>query len=431
MRRVLVRTFGCKLNQYESQSIFESFASRGYRFAEHQTLADIHVVNTCSVTARTDSEARQFVRRARRANPGALIVVTGCYAQRAPSEIAKIEGVGLIAGNAEKPCLPRLIESLAPGGHAEVARDGIGTAAGTLRCGPESQRRSRALVKIQDGCGGSCSYCVVPHVRGRSRSELPERIVDEVRLLEAAGFREVVLTGARVGSYGKDLGGDESLEYLLKRLLCSSRDVRFRLSSIEAFELGGSLLDLVAEEERICAHFHVPLQSADKEVLCAMRRPYTSADYADSILALKSARPDACIGADVMTGFPGESESAFAETHRFIEGLPLSYLHVFPFSRRPGTDAWSMRAQCSDSSKRTRAASLRALGERKRTDFLHSQLGTVHDVILEREIGRGRFTGSTGNYVRVEVTAEGHTRGEMVRVRTSSGGNGRLLGETC
>jgi threonylcarbamoyladenosine tRNA methylthiotransferase MtaB len=431
MRRVLVRTFGCKLNQYESQFISESFASRGYCLAVDEVQADIHVINTCSVTARTDSEARQFIRRALRANPGALIVATGCYAQRAPSEIAEIGGVGLVAGNAEKSCLPRLVEELSPCTQGAVERAGSGAAVGALRCGPESQRRSRALVKIQDGCDGSCSYCVVPSVRGKSRSEPPERIAEEVGLLEAWGFREVVLTGARVGSYGSDLGEGHSLENLLKRLLDSSDGLRFRLSSLEPLEIGTSLLELVAGEERVCAHFHVPLQSADEDTLCAMQRPYSPSEYSAVIRAIRSLCPEACIGADVMAGFPGEGESAFAETHEFIDGLPLSYLHVFPFSRRPGTDACSMQSQCPDSSKRTRAAALRALGQRKKIEFIESQTGTVQDVVLEKEIEKGVFTASTGNYLRVEVKAEGRTRGERIRIKTRSGGNGRLVGEPC
>jgi len=431
MRRVLVRTFGCKLNQYESQFISESFATSGHCLTEDESLADIHVINTCSVTARTDSEARQFIRRALRANADALIVATGCYAQRAPWEIAKIGGVGLVAGNAEKSRLPRLVETFPRDGPVSVQVADTGAAIGALRCSPDFQRRSRALVKIQDGCDGSCSYCVVPSVRGSSRSEPPERIVEEVGRLEASGFREVVLTGARVGSYGRDLGENHSLESLLRTLVDSSDSTRFRLSSLEPLEVHTSLLRLVAEEERICAHFHVPLQSADEENLSAMQRPYSPAEYADRILAIKRLCPDACIGSDVMAGFPGEGESAFERTYDFIASLPLSYLHVFPFSRRPGTRAWSMERQCPDSVKRARAAALRKLGQMKRSEFIESQIGTVHDVILEKEIEQGVFTSSSGNYLRAHVKASGRTRGEAMRVRMYGRLNGKLIGKPC
>ncbi|UCF78086.1 MAG: tRNA (N(6)-L-threonylcarbamoyladenosine(37)-C(2))-methylthiotransferase MtaB [Candidatus Eiseniibacteriota bacterium] len=431
MRRVLVRTFGCKLNQYESQFIAESFASAGHRLVADESLADIHVLNTCSVTARGDSEARKFIRRAARTSPGTLIVVTGCYAQRAPWEVAGIEGVGLVAGNAEKSRLPRLVESLAEERAKVVHVDGTGSASGPLRCGPEFQKRSRALVRIQDGCDGACSYCVVPSVRGGSRSVPGRQILEEVVELQARGFREVVLTGARIGSYGQDLEGKYSLESLLRALLAATGELRLRLSSIEPPELGAQLLELVAGEERVCSHFHVPLQSGDREVLGAMRRVYSPAEYAERVRAVKSACPDACIGADVMAGFPGEDEIAFLRTCELIEALPLSYLHVFPFSRRPGTDACSMNGQLAESVKKGRAAILRELGAAKRREFEESQLGTVRVAILESEAGDGNFVASTENYLKVLVHEDGHSRGDKVRVRIRRLPGGELFGEAC
>jgi threonylcarbamoyladenosine tRNA methylthiotransferase MtaB len=420
MRRVLVRTLGCKLNQYESQFISESFASRGYALSTDESLADVQIVNTCSVTARADSEARQLIRRSLRAAPGALVVVTGCYAQRAPYEVAEMGGVGLVAGNAEKSSLPLLIDQLEAGVGDSIRVGKTRSAAGAFRCGPDFQTRSRALVKIQDGCNGSCSYCVVPSVRGAARSESPERIAEEVRLLEARGFSEVVLTGARVGSYGDDLSEAHCLESLLQMLLSSTVRMRFRLSSLEPAELDGPLLDVFGRE---------PMQSADEQTLLAMHRPYSPADYSDSIRAIKVRRPDACIGADVMVGFPGEGESAFARTYETIESLPLSYLHVFPFSRRPGTAAWSMGQQCSESARKKRAAALRTLGRRKKLEFMDSQVGSIQDVILEKQIAPGIFTATASNFLRVRVRTDRASRGEALRVRTQGRMDGMLGAE--
>lgn len=289
MRRVLVYTFGCKLNQYDSQVISESFVSQGYESARDLLGADVCVVNTCSVTARSDYEARQLIRRVHRANPGALILVTGCYAERAPDEVARVTGAKVVAGNSEKNSLPRFVEGLLGSARSEqpssVPSKSEAKDADCLCFQPsaEFQRRSRALLKIQDGCDGSCSYCVVPSVRGRSRSVSLETIQKQVKTLENSGFNEVVLTGARIGSYGRDLGKSVSLDGLLKALLEATNKARFRLSSLEPLEIGNSLLDLLAHEERICRHFHVPLQSGDEGILRTMGRPYTPNQYVEKI----------------------------------------------------------------------------------------------------------------------------------------------------
>ena len=407
MRRVLVYTFGCKLNQFDSQAISESFASEGYLHASDATEADVCVVNSCSVTARSDYQTRQLVRRVHRANPGALILVTGCYAERAHEEVARVEGVGMVVGNSGKSSLPRFVEDSSAG-----AGKRVGSAC--AQHAPVFPRRSRALVRIQDGCDAFCSFCIVPYVRGRSRSEQVSAVKERVTELESSGFNEIVLTGARIGSYGKDLGEDASLVGLLEALLSSTRRTRFRLSSLEPLEISDSLLDLVGREKRICRHFHVPLQSGDKNVLEGMRRPYSPGDYAERIESIKSRFPDACIGSDVIVGFPGESDGAFESTRSLIERLPLSYLHVFPFSRRPGTRAWSMDEEPASSLKRTRARVLRELGAKKRSDFAESQVGALAEVVLEEEVEPDLFRGTTGNYLKVLVRAEGGKAREAV-----------------
>ena len=431
MRRVFVGTFGCKLNQYDSQVISESFASKGHELTSDMLAADVCIVNTCSVTARSDYEARQLVRKINRANPRALILVTGCYAQRAPHEVARIDGVGLVAGNAEKSSLSGLVESWQATGEGETEVGSAGGGPERTISGPGFQRRSRALVKIQDGCDGCCSYCVVPSVRGRSRSEPVELIRKQVESLEAAGFAEVVLTGASVGSYGNDLGNGQSLEGLLRVLLTTATELRVRLSSIEPGEITASLVESVAREERVCRHFHVPMQSGDAAILRAMRRPYSPDEYAEKIQAIHSSFPDACLGSDVIVGFPGESEAAFEKTCELIERLPLSYLHVFPFSRRPGTQAWQMGLEPTHSVKRARARVLRELGARKRSVFVESQMGVLAEAVLEEEVEPGLFRGTTGNYLRVLVRAQGKKPRDAIRVRVIGRADGNLLAQAC
>jgi len=437
MRRVLVDTFGCKLNQYDSQVISESFASNGYELTSDILAADVCVVNTCSVTARSDYEARQLIRKMHRANPGALILVTGCYAQRAPNEIGLVKGVRFVTGNAEKSSLPRFVESLCACAEtgtelsSSLAVLGQDAARDRASCVSASQLRSRALVKIQDGCNASCSYCVVPSVRGRSRSEPLETIQERVKTLESSGFREAILTGARIGSYGLDLGEGHSLEGLLRALLSITDGLRFRLSSLEPGEIGASLIDYVVREKRVCRHFHLPLQSGDPEILVSMGRPYSPNEYAERIQTIHSRLPDTCFGSDVIVGFPGESERAFRNTYALIEKLPLSYLHVFPFSRRPGTRAWHMKQEPSRAVKKTRGRALRELGMRKKSAFIESQIGTFAEVVLEEEVEAGLFKGTTGNYLKVLVRTDGKRVRDSIPVRIARRTGETLVAQAC
>jgi len=429
MRQVLVRTFGCKLNQYDSQLITESFARSGYAVAKDPATADVLVVNTCSVTARSDYQARQLVRRALRSGTRPLVVVTGCYSQRAPQEIATIEGVGLVTGNVEKASLPRLVEGVEPGDGVTAVSppDERPCAAG---CGPGFQRRARALVKVQDGCDSSCTYCVVPSVRGKSRSVSAREVLREVAVLRESGYREIVLTGARLGSY-RERGEDGlSLAGLVRALAAAGGDFRMRLSSLEPGEVTRSLLDAAADD-RVCPHFHVPLQSGDDDVLRAMRRPYSASDYSECVLAIRRELPHACVGADVIVGFPGESEARFAGTYELAERLPLAYLHVFPYSGRPGTAAFAMPGQVPAAVKKERVRALMELSARKRREFALSCAGRVETAVLEEELAEGRWTATTGNYLRVRVRSAGGATGEAVRVRIRGFEDDGLAADVC
>ncbi len=431
MRQVLVRTFGCKLNQYDSQLITESFARSGYAIATDPVRADVWVVNTCSVTARSDYQARQLVRRALRSGGRPLVVVTGCYAQRAPEEIAGIEGVRLVTGNAEKASLPRLVDGL------ERVSCCTGTVSKTQErpceagCGPQFQRRARALVKVQDGCDSSCAYCVVPAVRGGSRSVRAGEVLREVGALCDGGYREVVLTGARVGSYGDDAAQGLRLAGLVQALKGLRSDFRIRLSSLEPGEITRPLLEAAADADRVCAHFHVPLQSGDDAVLRVMQRPYTASEYAERVMAIRRELPRASVGADVIVGFPGETEECFSSTYRLVERLPLAYLHVFPYSRRPGTAAFGMRGQIPAVVKKTRVRALLQLGAMKKTQFALSAAGSFETAVLEEKVGEDCWTATTGNYLRVRVRRAGSAAGEAVRVRIHGMEDGWLSAEAC
>ncbi|MFH0778291.1 MAG: tRNA (N(6)-L-threonylcarbamoyladenosine(37)-C(2))-methylthiotransferase MtaB [Candidatus Eisenbacteria bacterium] len=421
MRRAFVATFGCKLNQCESQAISEKLASKGFVLCAAPGRADVVIINTCSVTGQSDRQARQAIRSLHRSAPGACLVVTGCYAERAPHEISSLPGVALVAGNAEKAHLHETIGSLEAG-------------AATLpptrsSSGRESPARARALVKIQDGCDSACTYCVVPQVRGASRSVSRPAILGEISSLRRRGFREIVLTGARIGCYGREEGRKGGLVNLLQEILRGVPDVRLRLSSLEPGEVADSLLELVRGERRMCRHFHVPLQSGSDAVLRAMGRPYSAGEYAERIGKIHSRLPDACVGTDVIAGFPGETDVDFDKTVRLIERLPVSYLHVFPFSERPGTPAGAMGPVVERSCRKQRAAELRALGERKRTRFVESQIGSVQEAIVEGPAGPGLFKATTGNYLRLLVRGASLLPRQMIEVQIKDTADGRVCAE--
>jgi threonylcarbamoyladenosine tRNA methylthiotransferase MtaB len=342
--------------------------------------ADVVVVNTCTVTARADQEARQLVRSIARRAPGAKIVVTGCYAQRAPGEVAAIAGVSAVVGMAERERIEEYVGSL-PAAPVPIPLL-VGPARPKRPLAPSSPvhfGRTRALLKIQDGCDAFCTYCVVPYVRGRSRSlPLDEALRQGSRLLEA-GFHEIVLTGADLGSYGADLGEPALLPRLVERLLRLGPSHRVRVSSIEPDKVPPALVEMIGTEDRLCPHLHLPLQSGSDTILTAMRRRYRARDYA-ALLARVAARGTVGIGADVIVGFPGEGAGEFEATRRFIADLPLAYLHVFRYSPRPGTKAASIPAPAAS---RDRAEALRGLGDAKRRAFFRSLVGTTRPVLAE------------------------------------------------
>jgi threonylcarbamoyladenosine tRNA methylthiotransferase MtaB len=404
-----------------------SLGAAGWSEAEPGEAPDMVVVNTCTVTARADQEARQLIRRLSREHPGARLVVTGCYAQRAPGEVAALPGVTDVVGMTERD---RLADTLAGLGRIAVgparARRPFAAAGATEGAAPISFGRTRALLKVQDGCDSFCSYCVVPYVRGRSRSlPLTEAMAQARRLLQS-GFHEIVLTGADLGAYGNDLGRRGLLAELIETILDLGEEHRVRISSIEPNKVDPALIALAKRERRLCRHFHLPLQSGSAAVLRAMRRPYAPRDY-ERLVDRLAGGGRAAIGADVIVGFPGEGDADFEETLRFVDRLPITHLHVFRYSPRPGTRA-EAEPRATEAVARERAARLRALGEAKRDAFHASLVGSVLSGLPERGEGAdGACVAMTDLYAPVRLARRPAARG-IVPVRVDAFQDGALRG---
>lgn len=394
-------TFGCKVNQHDSAALAQILEAQGWQPAAVRESPELVLVNTCTVTARADQEARQVIRRLHREHPRAALLVTGCYAQRAPGEVAALPGVRGVCGNQEKGRLAELLTALERGRtFLEVQSFSSG-----VTFAPFFPRRfpghTRAFLKIQEGCSHGCAYCIVPQVRGGSRSLAPAGVEAALAELEAAGFAEVVLTGIDLGQYGRDLTPQESLAGLLRRLAARPLPFRLRLSSLEPQEVSEELTDALAALPEVCPHFHLPLQSGSAQVLAAMGRPYSPERFRELARDLLAPFPDAALGLDILVGFPGEGPEDFAATYELVESLPVAYLHVFPFSPRPGTPAAELKPLPVPEVRR-RAARLRQLGHRKRTAFYQAQVGKVGEVLVERPAPRpGWLVGLSRNYLRV------------------------------
>ena len=399
--RVSIETHGCKLNQADSELLARRFAKAGYLVVGPSEPADIHVVNTCTVTHVADSKARQSLRAARRRNSSCLVVATGCYAQRAPQELAALEGVGLVVGNSEKA---RLVEKVLEARGEETVPCSVGD--DNLSTGLVSREsgRTRAMVKIQEGCNQVCSYCIVPKVRGRERSIPPDILLGQVRERVDEGYKEVVLTGTQLGSYGFDLAGTD-LKSLLELLLRGSGVERLRVSSLQPQEITRKLLELW-DDPRLCPHFHMPLQSGCDEVLKKMRRRYDTDQYAQAAEQIRANVSGVAITADVIVGFPGEDDSRYRESFRFAKKMGFASMHVFPYSVRPGTSAAYMGPKIDERTKRERMEEMLSLSREQASAFRRSCIGTTRQVLWERTDVRGGMPvhlGLTDNYLKVHT----------------------------
>lgn len=428
MQTVSFHTLGCKLNSAETSTIGKEFVDRGFSVVEFGEPADVCVINTCSVTARADRECRQIVRRALRTSPNPFVVVTGCYAQLQPDEVASIKGVDLVLGAREKFEIFDYLGGMEKKLYPHIAVSKIDT---VESFGPsftsDGSDRTRAFLKVQDGCDYNCSFCTIPLARGASRSQAVDQCVDQARELARRGFKEITLTGVNVGDYGRKSGTD--LLHLLQELVRVDGLHRIRISSIEPNLLTDEIIELVASEERMCRHFHIPLQSGSDEILGGMRRRYTSVQYANLVQKIRRRIPECGIGADVIVGFPGETDDHFAATLEFIEELPVTYLHVFTYSERPNTPAAARNNHIEPKVRFKRNGILRNLGLKKKHAFYTHHIGKEVQVLTEGDVEGELRYGFTDNYIRVAVPATGTLPNELVAVRISAVRNDVCLGE--
>lgn len=423
-RRLSVVTVGCKANFADSAGILSQASRAGFSVVPPGAPADVLVVNSCTVTHRADRDSRAVARRLRRENPGAVIVLTGCYAETSPNARESVPEVDHWVGIRDPSTLAQLLFSLRGVVPPEGDGDDLAEYAADRLLG-----HSRTFLKIQDGCDASCAYCIVPKARGPGRSLPAREVIDRAVRAESEGARELVLTGIHVGRYGCDRGERDGLAELLGALLSSTAACRFRLGSVEPLEVTPRLVGLLASERRVCPHLHVPLQSGSDRVLRRMRRPYTARQFRDVLTLLADAVPGIRLGADVIAGFPGETEDDFGETVRVVRDAPLGYLHAFPYSPRAGTESAGWPDDVPAAGKKSRVARLRELDAEMRGGFLASQVGRTLTVIAEEhDPSGGEFRGTSENYAEVAFRAADARVGELCPVRILSAAGDRLKG---
>lgn len=404
-------TQGCKLNFSETSTISRQLVKENYKKVDFQQKADIYVINTCSVTQNADKECKQIVRSALRNSPQAFVIVVGCYAQLKPDEIANIDGVDMVLGATEKFNLTHYLNDLSKRDHTEVHSCEIQDA-NTFEEAFSLGDRTRAFLKVQDGCDYKCTYCTIPLARGISRSDKLQNVLHNAKSISEKGIQEIVLTGVNIGDYGKGEFGNKKHEHTFLELVKALDEVdgihRIRISSIEPNLLKDETIDFVANSNAFVPHFHIPLQSGSDDILKRMKRRYLTDLYSHRISYIKSMMPHCCIGVDVIVGFPGESDAHFMQTYNYLNELDISYLHVFSYSERANTEAASMTDSVEKNVRHKRSKMLRVLSAKKKRHFYQNQKGTQRQVIFEKENNDGFMYGYTENYIRVKTPYKAH-----------------------
>lgn len=429
MASVAFYTLGCKVNFYDTEAIWQLFKNEGYEQVEFESPADVYLVNTCTVTNTGDKKSRQIIRRAVRRNPDAIIAVTGCYAQTSPAEIMAIDGVDLVIGTQDRDKIMTYIEQIqADRKPVNAVRNIMKTRNFEELDVPDFNERTRAFLKIQEGCNNFCTFCIIPWSRGLSRSREPQSVLEQAKQLVASGYKEIVLTGIHTGGYGDDMEN-----YNLTSLLWDLDKIdgleRIRISSIEASQIDDAMIEVLNRSSKMCRHLHIPLQAGDNAVLKRMRRKYTTEEFAAKIKRLHEAMPGVAITTDVIVGFPGETDEMFRNGFRFMEELQFAEMHVFPYSKRTGTPAARMEDQVDEEVKNERVHQLIDLSEKMQLQYAKKFVGEVLDVIPERDSKNahetGRVTGYTDNYIQVEFEGSESLIGQLCRVKiTEAGVNG-------
>jgi threonylcarbamoyladenosine tRNA methylthiotransferase MtaB len=426
MPTVAFYTLGCKVNFYDTEAIWQLFKNEGYEQVDFESTADVYLINTCTVTNTGDKKSRQIIRRAVRRNPDAVIAVTGCYAQTSPAEIMAIEGVDLVIGTQDREKIMSFVNQI-QGDRMPVnaVRNIMKTRDFEELDVPDFSERTRAFLKIQEGCNNFCTFCIIPWSRGLSRSRAPESVLEQAKQLVVSGYKEIVLTGIHTGGYGDDMEN-----YNLTSLLWDLDKIegleRIRISSIEASQIDDAMIDVLNRSSKMCRHLHIPLQAGEDSVLKRMRRKYTTAEFAAKIKRLHEAMPGVAITTDVIVGFPGETEEMFESGFRFMEELKFAEMHVFPYSKRTGTPAARMEEQVDEEIKNERVHKLIDLSEKMQLEYAKQYVGEVLDVIPERDYkgapGTGLVMGYTDNYIQVVFDGTEALIGKLCRVKITEAG---------
>lgn len=433
MPTVAFYTLGCKVNFYDTEAIWQLFKNEGYEQVDFESTADVYLINTCTVTNTGDKKSRQIIRRAVRRNPDAIIAVTGCYAQTSPAEIMAIEGVDLVIGTQDREKIMTFVNEIAADRKpVNAVRNIMKTRSFEELNVPDFSERTRAFLKIQEGCNNFCTFCIIPWSRGLSRSRESQSVIEQAKALVASGYKEIVLTGIHTGGYGDDMEN-----YNLTSLLWDLDKVegleRIRISSIEASQIDDAMIDVLNRSSKMCRHLHIPLQAGDNSVLKRMRRKYTTEEFAEKIKRLHEAMPGVAITTDVIVGFPGETDEMFENGYRFMEELGFAEMHVFPYSKRTGTPAARMEDQIDDEIKNERVHKLIDLSEKMQLKYAERHIGAVLDVIPERDYkgapGTGFVMGYTDNYIQVVFEGSEELIGQLCRVKITEAGVNECRGQ--
>lgn len=433
MATVAFHTLGCKVNFYDTEAIWQLFKNEGYEQVDFEHTADVYVINTCTVTNTGDKKSRQMIRRAIRRNPEAIVAVTGCYAQTSPAEIMAIPGVDMVIGTQDRDKIIPIVKQF------ESDRQPINAVRNIMKTRtfeeldvPDFADRTRAFLKIQEGCNNFCTFCIIPWSRGLMRSREPQSVIAQAEQLVAAGYQEIVLTGIHTGGYGEDIE-DYSLAKLLKDLDKVEGLKRIRISSIEASQITDEVIDVLKSSDKMCRHLHIPLQAGDDQVLARMRRKYTTAEFARKIERLHEIMPDVAITTDVIVGFPGETEEMFRDGYKFMEQMKFSEMHVFPYSKRTGTPAARMEDQVDEEIKNARVHELIDLSEKMQLAYAQKFVGQVLEVIPERTYkgapDSGLYSGYSDNYVQLVFEGSDEMIGQVCRVKVTEAGVNESKGQ--
>ncbi len=430
MKTAAFYTLGCKVNQYETEAIAEQFTSKGYEIRDFSEYADVYVINTCSVTAMSDRKSRQIIRRAKKQNPHSTVIVTGCYAQVAPDEVLKIDGVNLVIGTNEKSRIVAEAEKLTEAAKSVCVHDISHTHDFEEMAVSGYSSMTRAYIKIQEGCNQFCSYCIIPYARGPIRSRNPKAVVEEAKRLVADGFTEIILVGIHIASYGLDRK-DTSLADIILEINKLSGIKRIRLSSIEPMTLSPAFIEKISPADKLCPHFHLSLQSGCDETLKRMNRRYTTAQYAEIVKSIRESFEGAAITTDIMTGFPGETDEEFEKSAEFAEIMKFSDIHIFKYSPRPGTPAAKYPNQITPEKKDERSKVLERIRQKSEKEYLSGFIGTEAEVLFEQpsEKYKGYFEGKTANYITVLVKSDEDLSFKYRTVKLCEVVDGGIMGE--